>query len=1847
MKYVGVRQNRRVAILAGAIAVTLCSGIATAGPNSTSLILEASRSLASPGVTGAVFAEKLTLAPRKEKSRYTVVLKEAPLATYAGTTSGFSAVPRDQKGHLQVRSSEAASYVSHLRDKQAQFVSQVETQIGRPLSALMQFQHALNGVVLELTAEEADALAKRPDVMMVDIEKMQPLLTDRGPAFIGADKIWDGTATGGVKSEGEGVVIGDIDSGINFTSPSFAGIGPIDGYHHVNPLGAGNYLGQCAPAGVDVGNCNDKLVGLYDFVNVVCTAAGNPCGAAGTWTEEPSATDSNGHGSHTASTTVGNHANVSLSGGNFTISGVAPHASIVAYDACYTRVSDGGGLCPTTSTTASANQAVADGLVDIITFSIGGGTSPWTDSTSLAFLGAQNAGIFVVAAAGNDGPGAGTVSHVEPWVATAAASTHDRVLGYTFNLNAPGTPPANTINLAVRPGGNPQPTGDVVNLPIKQSPGFANGNNDGCTAFADPHTFDRDVTSDERIFGDGFEGTAPAAIIQKGIAVLHLDGSNSGCGSGARRTNALAAGASAVIYVDIGYLNLGASSTSYSMTMPQWNDISTQINTDPTHATASILLPLKSFLSGQGDVVADFSSRGPAAGIGGQAIVKPEIAAPGVAILAAYMGAPGSVAIEDGTSMATPHIAGAAALLRSLHPTWTPTQIRSAMMLTAKTTMTKQDGNPAGIWERGAGRIDLVAAAKAGLILDETGANYLAANPSTGGKISTLNLPSMAESNCVGPCTFTRTVRSARTGAVTYTLSINGLPAGSASVLPTSFTISTSGTKSFTVTVQGDMLPSGVYQLGDLTLTPSDPNVPTQHFPIAVQPGGPAIQVSANSVSGTSSFGGPTVQQPLAIKNIGNPTLNWAVGTTASPVTLLNTATTTNGEGYGAYSVPANNYYGGQNFDVVGSVNMTTLRANGFLFPAATMSAANTSQVTFSIFGDSPGVPNGAPENVGTAPVWTYSGPVGGAGISITGGNLALNLAAPGVPALNLTTGRYWFVPYPTMTTTGDFDSAANPGWAWRTSSAAQVGNPTKQIHPADASPAWVDVSDGSKIMSAIIQGNIDCTQPSWVSYAPTLGALGYNATSNMTVTFDPTGLFAGSYGGTLCITSNATNTPTAIVGVNFTVTGTPPVAPTLSEGFTPNSVATGANSTLTITLNNANSLPAKLLSNFTDTFPANLTASAASTTCTGGTGASVGAGNGSVILAKDALIPAAGSCTVTATVSSSVAASYNNAITAGALHTNAGDNAAASASLTVVGISAPTLTKAFAPASVQTGVASQLTITLSNSNGTPATLTGALTDTFPAGMVLTGTPAAATTCVGGTGVSTTSGSITLASAAQIPANGSCTVKVNVTSAVQGSYANSIPAGGLATNDGSNASAANASLTVTPDPFFLYSNLGTDASANLAVGTTTLVGSTRYSPMICDKLTLAQPGQQLITSFSVWLRNNNATTTSVTSRISFYDDSGASGGPGVKLGNTNQFYYGGGNYATAITAGSYKLNAAPFGYTATYVPEPAGGPTANANVWACVNYSSTTVTDAVMSQLGMEKFTNAPTAGSTTDLTFLSTGGANFTDNPPGALVSNTGGTANVLGWELKTLGNVPLVDSYQVTNAGAVGTSGYALNATASPGKNFSGFATTIDPPSSTWNLTGMVLYPQCSVTAAYTDVQATIQFWDTFAGSAANPVFSNSTPIASTTVDLGAVACTANNFLQFQTRFASPIGIGSSGNLGMTVKYSYDLGAGLVTAGDVTSVLNNVPVSNVIAVGTNASPSAQGWYASTSNRGDLNFQTGDYVGATRQNIVVRVFGKDASVPIQAGINGVSGSVPVSGEQAAIDGEPVAKTSH
>lgn len=311
-------------------------------------------------------------------------------------------------------------------------------------------------------------------------------------------------------------------------------------------------------------------------------------------------------------------------------------------------------------------------------------------------------------------------------------------------------------------------------------------------------------------------------------------------------------------------------------------------------------------------------------------------------------------------------------------------------------------------------------------------------------------------------------------------------------------------------------------------------------------------------------------------------------------------------------------------------------------------------------------------------------------------------------------------------------------------------------------------------------------------------------ANGSCTLTVDVTAALGGTYLNTIpantLFTSNGNNAAPALATLNV-VSAT--VAPTLGKAFSPATINAGGISTLTVTLNNASAVVATLTAPLTDTLPSGVVIAPtpnANTTC-GGAGAPVAiAGGTTVSLPAGRTIPANGSCTLTVDVTAATSGSYINTLQPGSLVTTNGNNPGSpSATLTVIAPAVlPFLGKAFSPASINAGGTSTLTVTLSNTNAAVATLTSALVDTLPSGVVVAPTPNVGTTCTGaGAPVAAAGGStVTLPAGRSIPANGSCTLTVDVTAAIGGTYVNTLAAGALVTSNGNNPAPAVATLTV-------------------------------------------------------------------------------------------------------------------------------------------------------------------------------------------------------------------------------------------------------------------------------------------------------------------------------------------------------------------------------------------------------------------------------------------------------------------
>ncbi|HZU86516.1 MAG TPA: S8 family serine peptidase, partial [Anaerolineaceae bacterium] len=313
---------------------------------------------------------------------YIITLPDKPLATYMGGVSGLNATsPRvTGQNQLDVTSADSKAYVAYLKAQQASFLSVASEALGREPKVLFDYQYATNGMSLFISATEAQKLSEIPGVKVYKASIETPL-TDVGPTLIGAPAIWDGETASGLETKGEDIIVGIIDTGINFDHPSFAPTSTIDPY--VYPVAA-KYFGVCDPTNAlqydpaYAAACNNKLIGAFTYVK------GDP-------DESQTPEDSEGHGSHTASTVAGNMIAVIYDGINVTISGVAPHARIISFDVCVPTPPNG--ACYGDATVKAVDDALLTG-VDVTNYSISGGENPYGDPVELAFLSATEAGIF-------------------------------------------------------------------------------------------------------------------------------------------------------------------------------------------------------------------------------------------------------------------------------------------------------------------------------------------------------------------------------------------------------------------------------------------------------------------------------------------------------------------------------------------------------------------------------------------------------------------------------------------------------------------------------------------------------------------------------------------------------------------------------------------------------------------------------------------------------------------------------------------------------------------------------------------------------------------------------------------------------------------------------------------------------------------------------------------------------------------------------------------------------------------------------------------------------------------------------------------------------------------------------------------------------------------------------------------------------------------------------------------------------------------------------------------------------------------------------------------------------------
>jgi subtilisin family serine protease len=740
--------------------------------------------------------------PRLARSGYIVQLSEPPVAAYDGGIRGHAATRPARGSKLDADDPNVINYRGHLTTRQDAVLNSVGGA-----RKLHDYTYVFNGFAAELTEAQAAKLAGMPGVLAVTKDELRSLDTSSTPTFLGLtgkDGFWKEN-----HAKGEDVIIGIVDGGIWPEHPSFsdrkhldrdAKKGDDDDEEKLAYKRIRGWKGTCvAGEEFETSDCNRKLIGAR-YYNA--GFGGNDGIDTNYPWEYNSPRDYGGHGTHTASTAGGN-ADVPATGPAAAfgkISGIAPRARIAAYKVCWQTPA--GGSCATSDSVKAIDQAIADG-VDVINFSISGTTTNFRDPVEQAFLRAADAGVFVAASAGNSGPAASTVAHPSPWITTVAAGTHNR--------NGAGS---TTLGDSTSYAGSSFATA-LASSPLVDAPNVgAIGVGTSFVELCYPGALDPASVAGKIVLCK--RGTI--ALVDKSRAVFEAGGAGMllyNDPAGATNTLALIHSVPTVHVVAAS----GAAIKSY-------------IATAGTAATASIAQATLVY-DVPAPLTASFSSRGPSLAAGAN-LLKPDLIAPGQDILAGVAPPGNSGRLFDlysGTSMSSPHVAGLAALMKEVHPKWSPMAIKSALMTSAGDVLDGPNTNPLVIFRQGAGHVQPNNAADPGLVFDSDTTDWLGflcgvsqpvvdcaaagipvLNPSN------LNMASIAIGALAGVQTVTRRVTNVSEGHSTYTASVAGMTGFDVKVTPASLTIERGKTKSFTVTFTRTNAALNAYTGGQLTL---------------------------------------------------------------------------------------------------------------------------------------------------------------------------------------------------------------------------------------------------------------------------------------------------------------------------------------------------------------------------------------------------------------------------------------------------------------------------------------------------------------------------------------------------------------------------------------------------------------------------------------------------------------------------------------------------------------------------------------------------------------------------------------------------------------------------------------------------------------------------------------------------------------------------------------------------------------------------------------------------------------------------------------------------------------------
>ncbi len=844
-------------------------------------LLLTSVNISAQSVSAIKAAENIRLfgAQDPETSRVYIVQLRMPSAAERHATLTKNNAVSGKSNHsgrrFEKNSASTQAYAARLDGEQQRVLS----KIGANVQQIHSYKYAMNGFSARMSVAQAHKLAAMDDVMNVWEDEIRPLATRHSASFLG---LFD--STNGLRSkhglDGDGVIIGIIDSGIAPDHPAlqdtrqsnrpavcrsswgesaFLGMWLCRRYDKQADVlefeEPESWAGECeAGDDFDASDCNNKLIGARWFIDGAQDSG--PIDER----EFRSPRDADGHGTHTATTAAGNNTSASIFGTLIgDIEGMAPKARIAVYKACWIRPSDTRASCNTSDLARAIDAAVADG-VDVISYSVGSSMREITAPDDVALMAAAKAGVISIVAAGNEGPNLATIGSPAgaPWVITAAASSRAGESSVeAFQVSAP---PSIAARYASKES--------LFSPPLAER-----GPIEGSLVLVDDSD-DTLPSGSPGITSDGCQALTNGAAVAGNIALMQ----RSGCLFTEMVKNAEDAGAVAVLVYNIAGDPVTMFGESGLVDIPALmigqadaNLILAELDADNS---VSVVLE-KSFLlttTDNGNIIASFSARGP--GPVGD-ILKPDITAPGVNIIAGFTTEPAnatpgeSFAYLSGTSMSTPHVAGVAALLRQAHPSWSPAAIRSAMITSAHQDLQLQDSvAAANPFDYGGGHLEPNNALQPGLVYDVSDDEYdalacgtasPAVEPSRCSELlgaghsfhaRDLNQPSISISRLASQESVSRRVTNVSEDAESYIVDVVAPPGIGVVVTPPSISLGPGEAASFDVTLSYESGPLDLWRFGSISWVNDDHQVRSN---LAVKPTSITAPTEIVSFGGTGS----------------------------------------------------------------------------------------------------------------------------------------------------------------------------------------------------------------------------------------------------------------------------------------------------------------------------------------------------------------------------------------------------------------------------------------------------------------------------------------------------------------------------------------------------------------------------------------------------------------------------------------------------------------------------------------------------------------------------------------------------------------------------------------------------------------------------------------------------------------------------------------------------------------------------------------------------------------------------------------------------------------------------------